>query len=49
MQIAWTYLLHAKFTRVGTDHWYRNAATGRRLKVDGEFKTWENKDLIATD
>ena len=41
MQIAWTYMLHAKFERDATDYWYRDVKTGRRIRVDGEFKTWE--------
>jgi hypothetical protein len=41
MQIAWTYMLHAKFERDGVDYWYRDTKTGRRLRIDGEFKTWE--------
>jgi hypothetical protein len=41
MQIAWLYLIHAKFDRDGTDYWYREA-NGRRVKLeDGAFKAWE--------
>jgi hypothetical protein len=41
MQIAWTYLLHAKFERDKSDYWYRDAKTKRRIRVEGDFKTWE--------
>jgi hypothetical protein len=41
MQIAWTYLLHAKFERDKTDYWYRDPRTNRRIRIEGEFKTWE--------
>ena len=39
-QIAWLYLIHAKFDRDGTDYWYRDDR-GRRIKVEGDFKCWE--------
>jgi hypothetical protein len=41
MQIAWTYLLHAKLERDKTDYWYRDAKTNRRIRIDGDFKTFE--------
>lgn len=41
MQIAWTYLIHAKFQRDKTDYWYRDVTTKRRIRIDGDFKTWE--------
>jgi hypothetical protein len=34
-------MLHARFERDGADYWHRNQQTGRRVRVDGEFKTWE--------
>lgn len=34
-------MLHARFERDGADYWYRNQQTGRRVRIDGEFKTWE--------
>lgn len=41
MQIAWLYLLHARFERDGVDYWYRDKAS-RRIRVDGgEFKRWD--------
>ena len=40
MQIAWLYVLQARFERGGTDFYYRDAR-GRRKKVDGEFMTWD--------
>jgi len=41
MHIAWTHMLHARFERDGADYWHRNEQTGRRVRIDGEFKTWE--------
>ena len=41
MQIAWTYLSHAKFEREKMNYWHSDEKTGRRVRVDGEFKTWE--------
>jgi hypothetical protein len=41
MQIGWTYFLHAKFERDQTDYWYRDAQTNRRIRIEGDFKTWE--------
>ncbi len=41
MQIAWTYLLHAKFERDNTDYWHRDPRTNRRIRIEGDFKTWE--------
>ena len=41
MQIAWTYLLHARFERDRTDYWYRDPNSNRRIRVEGDFKTWE--------
>jgi hypothetical protein len=40
MQIAWLYLLQARFERDKVDFYFR-ASSGRREKIDGEFKTWE--------
>ena len=40
MQIAWLYLLQARFERDGIDFHFRDAR-GRREKVDGDFKTWD--------
>jgi hypothetical protein len=40
MQIAWLYMLQARFERDGVDFYYRRP-NGRREKVDGEFKTWD--------
>lgn len=40
MQIAWLYLLHAKFDRDSVDYWYRDLR-GRRVRIDDEFKTWD--------
>jgi hypothetical protein len=39
MQIAWTYLLHARFERDKTDDWYRDAKANRRIRIEGDFKT----------
>ncbi len=42
MHLAWLYLLHAEFTRDGTDYRYWLSGTPRRLdKRDGEPKRWE--------
>ena len=40
MQIAWLYLLQARFERDGVDFYYRDSR-GRRKKIDGEFMTWD--------
>lgn len=40
MQIAWLYLLQARFERDGVDFYYRDS-NGRRKKIDGEFMTWD--------
>lgn len=40
MQIAWLYVIHAKFDRDDIDYWYRDDR-GRRIKVEGDFKCWE--------
>jgi hypothetical protein len=40
MQIAWLYLLQARFERDGIDFYYRDAR-GRRKKIDGEYMTWD--------
>lgn len=40
MQIAWLYLLQARFERDGVDFYYRDARR-RRKKIDGEFMTWD--------
>lgn len=49
MQIAWLYLLHARFERDGVDYWYRDRA-GRRQRVDGaEFKRWDLARSIRND
>lgn len=43
MHLAWLYLLHAEFTRDGTDfrHWIKGARPPRLERVDGEPKRWE--------
>lgn len=40
MQIAWLYLLHARFERDGVDFYYRDTR-GRRKRIDGDFMTWD--------
>lgn len=40
MQIAWLYLLQARFERDGVDFYFRDTR-GRRQRIDGEFKTWD--------
>lgn len=43
MHLSWLYLLHAEFTRDGTDfRYWKNEGISKRLdKVDGEPKRWE--------
>lgn len=41
MHIAWTYLLHAEFARIGIDFRYWNDKHTRLIKVDNETRTWE--------
>jgi Protein of unknown function (DUF3644) len=41
MQIAWLYLLHARFRRDGIDYWYRDADGRKKLAADGQPRTWE--------
>lgn len=49
MQIAWTYLLQARFERDGVDYWHRDR-TGRRVRgKDGEFRTWSLGDCLAEE
>ena len=40
MQIAWLYLLQARFERDGIDFYYRDSR-GRRKKIDGDLMTWD--------
>jgi Protein of unknown function (DUF3644) len=40
MQIAWLYMLQARFERDDVDFHYRDAR-GHRKKIDGEFMTWD--------
>jgi hypothetical protein len=40
MQIAWLYLLQARFERDGLDFYYRDVR-GRRQRIDGEFPAWD--------
>src|SRR3954462_9591000 len=40
MQIAWLYLLQARFERDGGDFYFGDTR-GRRKKLDGEFMTWD--------
>ncbi|MGK2874734.1 MAG: DUF3644 domain-containing protein [Nocardioides sp.] len=42
MHMAWLYMLHARFTRDGTEFRYRDRLQPHRfVKVDGEYKRWE--------
>src|SRR5919202_5307358 len=42
MNLAWLYLLHARFKRDGIDYRYRQPNSRRFVRVDdGEIKTWE--------
>lgn len=47
MQLAWLYLLHAKFRRDGID--FRHRRNGRLVRVDGELKTWELARCVAEE
>jgi hypothetical protein len=40
MQLAWLYLLQARFERDDVDFYYRDLG-GRRKKIDGEFMAWD--------
>ena len=47
MQIAWLYVLQARFDRDGVDYWYRTSG-GRRIRgKDGEFRTWTLRESLA--
>lgn len=46
MHRAWHYLLQAQFHRDKIDYHYRDAQTGRHVKVDGEPKAWALDDCI---
>ncbi len=46
MQIAWLYVLQARFARDGVDYWYRSPG-GRRVRgKDGEFRAWSLQDSL---
>lgn len=47
MQIAWLYLLQARFDRDDVDYWYRSPG-GRRIRgEDGEFRAWSLRESLA--
>lgn len=46
--IAWTYLMHARFKRVGVDYRHRNRATGEVMKTrHGAEKHWELEHCLG--
>ncbi|MGL3207843.1 DUF3644 domain-containing protein [Bradyrhizobium sp. BR 1433] len=46
--IAWTYLMHAHFRRVGVDYRYRDRRTGEVLRTrHGAEKHWELENCLA--
>lgn len=48
MHMAWLYLLHARYTRDGTEFRYRDSLHPRQfVKVDGEYKQWELTRCVA--
>ncbi|MFI6892876.1 DUF3644 domain-containing protein [Streptomyces sp. NPDC050256] len=44
---AWHYLLHARFHRDGISYHYKDAKTGKYLKVDGEPKAWDLEKCLT--
>jgi len=47
MHVAWLYLLHAEFERKGIDFHYREKATRRYVRVDGDKKSWDLEKCIV--
>lgn len=47
MQIAWLYMLQARFTRDDVDFWH-HGPDGRRVRgEDGEFRAWSLRESLA--